>query len=249
MALAEEGHQVYGTSRDPSTVDLEGVAFKALTLDVNDAKSVEACVRRILEENGRLDVVVNNAGFSYGGAVEDTSVEETKMLFETNVFGILRVCHAVLPIMRAQRQGLIVNVSSIAGRIGAPYQGVYSASKFAVEGLTETLRMEVKRFGIDVVLIEPGDISTTPNRRHTAASQSRELYRDQYAMTLAKIEADERGGTPAEAVARLLRQIVNQEAPRLRYMVGPLHQKLAVWAKCFLPAKLFEWGMMKTYKL
>lgn len=250
-ALVDRGYRVYGTSRDPATLDLDALDLRRLPMDVTDDDAVATAVQTVLEEAGRLDVVVNNAGFGFAGAVEDTSIEEAKEQFETNFFGVLRVCRAVLPAMRAQGQGLIINVSSIGGLMGLPYQGLYSASKFAVEGLTESLRMEVRPFGIDVVLLEPGDIRTdfTQNRRDVAAATTDPTYQRQYARALAKIEADERHGAPPEVVARTLLRILDQRRPKPRYITGPLYEKLAVWLKYILPHSLFERLLMKNYGL
>jgi NAD(P)-dependent dehydrogenase (short-subunit alcohol dehydrogenase family) len=249
--LAAEGHRVYGTSRTPSAVEESDPGFNLIAMDVNDTESVNQGVETILTEAGRLDVVVNNAGFGYGGAVEDSSVEETKALFETNVFGPLRVCRAVLPHMRGRGEGLIVNVSSIGGLMGLPFQGLYSASKFAVEGLTASLRMEVKPFGIQVVLLEPGDIRTsfTANRRPTLATRARGAYREPYAKALGRIEADEQGGPDPEVVGRALVRIANKRVPKPRYIVGPFYERVAVWASHALPGALFEWLIMKYYGL
>ncbi len=247
-ALVAQGHHVFGTSRTPPS-EISG--FRFLPMDVDDVDSVEAGIQWVLEETGRLDVVVNNAGFGYGGSVEDTSVAEAQAQFETNVFGPMRVCQAVLPTMREQGSGLIVNVSSIGGLMGLPYQGLYSASKFALEGLTASLRMEVQNFGINVVLLEPGDIHTpfTANRRHTAASQTSPVYQASYATALSKIESDERNGASPEVVGAALVRIVNLSAPRPRYLVGPFYEKLAVIANRLLPGRLFEKLLMSNYGL
>ncbi|MCD6285153.1 MAG: SDR family oxidoreductase [Anaerolineae bacterium] len=247
-ALVAQGHHVFGTSRTPPS---ETSGFTFLPMDVNDTDSVEAGVQSVLEETGRLDVVINNAGFGYGGSVEDTSVAEAQAQFETNVFGPMRVCKAVLPTMREQGSGLIVNVSSIGGLMGLPYQGLYSASKFALEGLTASLRMEVQNLGVNVVLLEPGDIHTafTANRRHTAGSQTSPVYQAGYATALSKIESDERNGASAEVVGAALVRIVNLHAPRPRYVVGPFYEKLAVIASRLLPSRLFEKLLMSNYGL
>ena len=247
-ALVAQGHHVFGTSRTPPS-EISG--FRFLPMDVDDVDSVEAGIQWVLEETGRLDVVVNNAGFGYGGSVEDTSVAEAQAQFETNVFGPMRVCQAVLPTMREQGSGLIVNVSSIGGLMGLPYQGLYSASKFALEGFTASLRMEVQRFVISVVLLEPGDIHTpfTANRQHTAASQTSPVYQADYATALSRIESDEENGASAEVVGAALVRIVNLRAPRPRYLVGPFYEKLAVIAGRLLPGRLFEKLLMSNYGL
>lgn len=244
--LAQQGYCVYGTSRRPVQ---DGLPFAMLQMDVTDDASVQRAVQTVLEQQGRIDVVVNNAGIGYGGAVEDTSIEEAQATFETNFFGALRVCHTVLPSMRAQKSGTIINVSSIGGLMGLPYQGLYSASKYAVEGLSDALRMEVKGFGVNVVLLEPGDISTkfTANRRSTRSADSNSVYSETYASVLAKIEADERGGAKPEIVARAVARIIASPKPGARYIVGPFYEKLAVLVKRLLPDWLFERMMMLNY--
>lgn len=248
-AMVERGYRVYGTSRTPPSEGPPDLTF--LEMDVDDAASVETGVRRILNETGRLDIVVNNAGFGYGGAVEDTSIEEAKALFETNVFGLLRVCHAVLPTMRAQRSGLIVNIGSIGGLMGLPYQGLYSASKFAVEGLSASLRMEVRPWHIDVVVLAPGDIKTpfTAHRRHTAASARSEVYQAAYARALARIEADEQQGADPAVVGRALVRIATARVRRPIYVVGPFYERLAVVARRLLPRGLFHKLVRLNYGL
>lgn len=244
--LAQQGHHVYGTSRAPRLDDLP---FTMLTLDVTDDTSVQQAVQTVLEQRGRIDVVVNNAGIGYGGAVEDTSIEAAHATLETNFFGALRVCQAVLPSMRTQASGTIINVSSIGGVMGLPYQGLYSASKYALEGMSEALRMEVKPFGVRVVLLEPGDIHTefTANRYSTRSAEAYSVYHDAYARALAKIESDERGGAKPELVARTVARIIATPRPRVRYVVGPFYEKLAVAVKRLVPAGLFERIMMANY--
>jgi NAD(P)-dependent dehydrogenase (short-subunit alcohol dehydrogenase family) len=249
-ALVAQGHCVYGTSRTPGGAASEALGFPLLAMDVDDTDSVLAGVDAILKASGHLDVVVNNAGFGYGGAIEETSIAEAKALFETNYFGALRVCRAVLPHMRARRSGLIVNVSSIGGLMGLPFQGMYSASKFALEGLSASLRMEVRSFGIHVVLLTPGDICTpfTANRRAARAALCEDsAYRERYAAALTRMEADEQGGPSPEVVARTLTRIVNSRVPKPRYIVGPFYERVAAWAGRMLPAGLFERLLMTYY--
>ncbi len=249
--LAERGYRVYGTSRKITGDDpVENGSVCMIWMDVNDDRSVISGIDRVLQDAGRLDVVVNNAGFGIAGAIEDTSIEEAKALFETNLFGVLRVCRAVLPKMRGQGSGTIVNISSLAGRIGLPYQGLYSATKFAVEGLTEALRMEAKPFGIKVVLIEPGDFRTgfTDNRVHTAASTEDSAYQERFQRTLRVAESDEEKGSSPEKIARLLYRILQDSSPKVRYSTGEVLQRAAAIIKGILPSKLFEWGLMKYYK-
>jgi NAD(P)-dependent dehydrogenase (short-subunit alcohol dehydrogenase family) len=164
--LFARGCRVYGTSRQAPralaqvrTSDLAPM-LRMIPLDVTSDASVDAAVGVVVACEGRIDAVVNNAGFGVAGAAELTTIEEAREQFETNFFGTVRVCRAVLPVMRQQGSGRILNVSSIAGRIGIPFQAFYSASKFAIEGFSEALRMEVAPFGVKVVLIEPGDFRT-----------------------------------------------------------------------------------------
>jgi NAD(P)-dependent dehydrogenase (short-subunit alcohol dehydrogenase family) len=211
-------------------------------MDIRDDASVRDAVAGVIDSEGRIDVLVNSAGIAIAGAVEDTSIEEARDQFDVNFFGVLRVCRAVLPLMREQRSGYIVNIGSIAGLVAIPYQGFYSASKFALEGLSESLRLEVSQFGVRVVLIEPGDHRTglTDNRRRTAESQSNPAYRDPFQRAAERMAADERSGPEPEAVARLLHRIVTNPRPGLRYSVGPTPQRAAIWLKRLLPYSVVE---------
>lgn len=232
--LAARGYLVYGASRRPPA---DGIA-----MDVRDDTSVRRAVDHVLAREGRVDILVNNAGIAIAGAVEDTSIDEAQEQFEVNFFGVLRMCRAVLPAMRAQRAGYIVNIGSIAGLVAVPYQGLYSASKFALEGLSESLRMEVGRFGVRVVLIEPGDHRTglTDHRRRSAES---EAYRDRFQRAARRMEADERSGPEPAAVARLLLRILKKARPRLRYATGPVPERAAIWLKRLLPYSVVETAM------
>jgi NAD(P)-dependent dehydrogenase (short-subunit alcohol dehydrogenase family) len=243
--LAAHGFRVYGTSRRPEAAAPDNLTM--LTADVSGDRSVEQAVATVLDREGRLDIVVNNAGMGVAGPVESTSSAEAKSQFEVNFFGTLRVCRAVLPAMRAQQSGYIINMGSIGGLVAIPYQAMYSASKFALEGLSEALRMEVRPFGIRVVLIEPGDHKTdlTKNRRLT--EMSTEAYRASFAVAMAKTEHDEQSGPGPEQIARLLHRIVNTRNPRLRYTIGPLMQRAAVWLKRLAPNSLSEYSMRSYY--
>ncbi|HEV3028154.1 MAG TPA: SDR family oxidoreductase [Planctomycetota bacterium] len=246
--LASRGHRVFGTTRkNPG----KNGAVEFLSMDVTDENSVREGVLRVAAEAGRLDVVVNNAGFGIAGAVEETSVEEAKLQFDTNVFGVLRVCRAALPVLRRQGSGLIVNVSSIGGLMGLPFEGLYSASKFALEGLSEALRLEVRQFGIRVVLVEPGDFRTSfaANRIWTKESEETSAYRAARRAVQGVLEHDEKNAPDAHLVARLVGRIVEKRSPALRYPVGLFLQKLAVGLKRILPAWGFERILRSAYKL
>lgn len=243
--LAKRGYRVYGGSRGPVTArDVE-----ALKLDVGDDASAARAIESIRAREGRLDVLVNNAGFGIAGAIEDTSIDEAREQFEVNFFGILRMCRAALPIMREQKAGYIVNIGSIGGLIAIPFQGFYSASKFALEGFSESLRLEVRPFGIHVVLIEPGDHRTsfTQNRRSTRGSAAGSPYRNRFERAVARMASDEQGGPSPEGIARLLHHVLNHPNPRLRYTVGPAAQRAAVWIKRIMPYAVMEKIMQGYY--
>jgi len=247
--LHRRGYRVYGTSRQAQTIQPD--SFEMIQMDVDSDASVERGIDFIVRQEGRLDVVVNNAGFGIAGAIEDTSIDEAESQFETNFFGVLRVCRTALSLMRKQRSGYIVNISSLAGLVGIPFQGLYSASKFALEGLTEALRVEVRPFGIRAVLIEPGDFPTQfgVHRRKTRQSLENPAYRQRLDNALGVMEADEMNGPSPESVARLLEHIIETPAPRLRYTVGPTLERIEAALKGWVPAWLFEWGLAKYYKL
>jgi NAD(P)-dependent dehydrogenase (short-subunit alcohol dehydrogenase family) len=247
--LAARGFRVYGTSRRATAAGSELANVTVLTADVTDDHSVEHAVGVVLEREGRIDIVVNNAGMGIAGPVENTSAEQAKAQFDVNFFGVLRVCRAVLPAMRKQRSGYIVNIGSIGGLIAIPYQSMYSASKFALEGLSEALRMEVRPFGIRVVLIEPGDHKTalTQNRELAKSSGEADAYRESFEAALEKTAHDEQGGPGPEQIARLLYRIVNQRNPRLRYTIGPAPQRAAIWLKRLLPYSILEYTMRTYY--
>ena len=160
--LSKNNYKVYGTSRKVIKSDI----FEMIQMDVTDDNSVSKAINYIVEKEGKIDILINNAGIGIAGPIEDTFIEEVRQQFETNFIGVVRTCQNVLPIMRENNGGLIINVASMAGQIGLPYQGLYSASKFAIEGFSEALRLEVLQFGIDVIVVEPGDIATsfTKNR-------------------------------------------------------------------------------------
>ncbi|ADO74658.1 SDR family oxidoreductase [Stigmatella aurantiaca] len=243
--LSAQGHTVYGTSRKPAQAP---AGFRMLELDVTRDDSVQAAVATVLAEQGRLDAVVNNAGYALAGPLEETSIEEARHQFDTNFFGVLRVCQAVLPSMRTHRSGLIINVSSLGGVAGLPFQGLYSASKFALEGLTESLRLEVASFGIQVTSLQPGDVYTpiTENRVRVRQSGPDSPYRSAFATALGIIEKEERAGAPAGLVARHVLTLLERKQVGVRYTVGRLSQRIITAAKAFLPSRLFE-HLLKSY--
>src|SRR5262249_31906606 len=170
----------------------------------DDDGSVDEGVKAVIDKAGRLDGVINNAGWGLMGAIEDTSIEEAKAQLETNFFGVLRVCRAVLPIMRRQGGGTIINISSLAAIVGVPFSGLYSASKFALEGMSESRRLEVRHQGIRVVLVEPGDFRTNFPAMRRLAKFSSPVYRDALERTRIAQEKEEMNGPSPESIAYLV---------------------------------------------
>lgn len=224
-----------------------------LQVEVSDDRSVAECVSTVLEREGRIDVLINNAGYALAGAVEHTSVEEARALFDVNFFGYVRMTRAVLPEMRRRRRGLVVHVGSLAGLIGLPFQATYSATKFALEGWAEGLALEVMKDGIDVVLIEPSDMATgfTRNRRMAAAvaTGAADPLVQRTRNVMAIVEHDELQGPPPEQVAECVSKILRTRRPRLRYRVGLFSQSFSATLRSLLPDRMFQWILKRYYSL
>jgi NAD(P)-dependent dehydrogenase (short-subunit alcohol dehydrogenase family) len=245
--LAGRGHRVHGGDIRTEVAPFSNpVTFTRL--DVDDDISCREFVRRVVEHEGRIDVVLNNAGFGIAGPAEETSSAEAHAQLETLFFGVARMCREVLPVMREQTGGLIVNMSSIGGLIALPFQSFYSAGKFAVEGYSEALRQEVEPFGIRVVLIEPADVRTgfTDSRRIVAAHTGTSPYRDRVGAVLATAERDERTGSDPAEVARLVAHIVAGRRNRFRYTVGHPLVRATPLLRRAVPAPMAEW-LMRAY--
>jgi NAD(P)-dependent dehydrogenase (short-subunit alcohol dehydrogenase family) len=247
--LQARGHRVFGTTRRPSTAAPGGCTL--VTIDVDDEASVTAGVAEVLRQAGRIDAVVNNAGFGFAGAIEDTTVEEARRQFETNFFGTHRMCRAVLPQMRAQRSGRIVNMSSLGGLVSIPFQAMYCATKFAVEAYTEALRMEVRPFGIQVAMVEPGDFATrfTANRLMTAASTPQSAYVERCTTAVRRMGEDESSNPDIAPVVRATVAAVEARQPKLRYPAANALQRTLVALRPLMPHALFEYLIMDNYKI
>jgi NAD(P)-dependent dehydrogenase (short-subunit alcohol dehydrogenase family) len=245
--LAADGHRVFGTTRGAEPPAAGDIAW--LTLDVRDTASVERGVSRVIEAAGHIDVLVNNAGIGIAGAVEDTTPEDLARQLDTNLLGPLRLVRAVAAHMRERGAGRIVQISSLAGRIGVPFQGAYSASKFALEGLSEALALELRPFGIDVVLVQPGDVRSGFGAARTWTERAREnpLYRERAARAVAAMERAERAGPPPERVAALVARIVAARRPRLRYVCATPLERSALLLQRLLPDRVFEAIVRSTY--
>ena len=239
--LAASGWRVFGAARSAGVIEsAPGSNLDWLPMDVTDDVSVQTAIDTILAQTGRIDAIVNNAGFSMRGSVEDVPMEEARAIFETNFFGALRVCRAAAPALRA-RGGYIVNMSSLAGVVGLPFTGHYCATKFALEGLSECLRYEMRPYGVHVVLVEPGDYRTgiQANRR-TSSETQQGAYAQAFDRFLQKRQAFAARAPTAEPVAALVEKILNDPAPRLRYVVAMPGQKLLPLLRRLLPQGVYE---------
>ena len=245
--LSQEGHAVYGTVRR-EVEPLPNVHY--LHLDVRDREAVKKVVDDIVEKEGRIDVLVNNAGMGIGGPLEFATEEEIRLQMDTNFMGLVHCVDAVLAHMRQQGGGKIIALSSIGGVMGLPFQGFYSASKFAIEGYCEALRLEVKSFGIKVVVLRPGDFSTgfTGSRKKVSDEAALQAY-PVYKTAIEKVEHDENGGLKPVVLARKISQIIQKKHPRNGYVVASFEQKLSVLLKRILPAKWFARILGSYYKL
>lgn len=246
-ALQAKGHTVYGSTRDLSR--LKSVSFKPIELDVTSDASVNAAIDRIIKEQGKIDVLINNAGNGVTGPAYAMPVDFAKKQFEVNFFGVIRVSSAVLPKMIEAKSGLIINVSSLAGLFGLPYQAMYSASKYAIEGYSQSLRMELKSTGVKVVLINPGDFKTdfTQNREKVPFPIKNEKLEKEYNTAVASMEKDESVGQSPDVIAKKVCDIVNSSSPAHRYLIGALGQTIAVPLKRILPGGIFEKLMNDHY--
>jgi NAD(P)-dependent dehydrogenase (short-subunit alcohol dehydrogenase family) len=246
--LHHKGFVVYGTSRNPEQVS--NSVFPLVALDVRNTDSIVAAVAKIIATSGRLDIVINNAGVGITGPLEEIPTNEIKNNFETNFFGPIEVMKAVLPQMRAQKSGLIINITSIAGYMGLPYRSVYSASKGALELITEALRMEVKSFGIYITNVAPGDFATNiASGRFHAPLMKDSAYEIPYGNTLKMMDEHVDSGNNPTEMAEAVYQIILNPNPRIHYKVGAFMQKFSIVLKRILPDKVYEKMLMNHFKL
>ncbi len=247
--LARAGFNVFGTSRNV-TAPTPAPAVRMIAMDVRDPGSVARGVETMMKAAGRIDVLVNNAGYGIAGSVEDTSVADMTAQLDTNFLGPLRVCQVVIPIMRTQGAGRIIQISSLAARIGIPFQGAYSASKSALEGMSEALSIELAPFNIHVSMIEPGDTKTnfTAARIWTEKAKSSAVYGERARHAIRVMEKSEQAGTPADAVARLVEDAITAAKPKLRYVSASGMERLALMLQRLLPGRAFEAMIAGTYE-
>ena len=241
--LLEQGYSVYGAARRvEKMIELKDAGVKLLAMDVTDDASMVAGVNEILKNEQRIDLLVNNAGYGSFGALEDVPITEARYQFEVNIFGLARLTQLVLPTMRKQHSGKIINVSSIGGKLGEPHGSWYHATKFAVEGLSDSLRMELKQFGIDVVVIEPGAIITEwnsiarENLLKVSGNTDYKILANKHAIMLAN--ADKRGSQPV-VVAKTIVKAAMAKRPKTRYATGG-GAKIILFIRRILSDKMFD---------
>jgi NAD(P)-dependent dehydrogenase (short-subunit alcohol dehydrogenase family) len=242
--LAADGFRVFGTARKPARDDVDGIAM--LPLDVTNDRSVAACVKTVIDRGGQLDVVVNNAGYLLAGAVEEATIDQAKAQLETNFFGVVRMTQAVLPHMRERKAGHLITISSLAGLVPVPFWGYYNASKFAVEGLLETLRHEVRPFGIQVAMVEPGAIKTPFYAQPSATPMP--AYARWREPALGAMAEFERKAPGPDLVAAKVSQIARTTKPKLRHRVTR-EAKMFSFLRWLLPAGAFEAGVRSGFKI
>jgi NAD(P)-dependent dehydrogenase (short-subunit alcohol dehydrogenase family) len=246
--LFHKGFTVYGTSRNPEKIT--NSLFPLIALDVRNSESINQAIAKVISISGRVDVVINNAGVGITGPIEETPITEIKNNFDTNFFGPIEVIKAVLPQMRLQKAGLIVNITSIAGYMGLPYRGIYSASKGALELVTEALRMEVKSFGIQITNVAPGDFATNiaSGRFHSPLIKG-SAYEIPYGNTLKMMDEHVDSGSNPDEMAEVIYKIIQTPNPKGHYKVGSFLQKFSIVLKRILPDKVYEKMLMNHYKL
>ncbi len=235
--LAQKDFSVFGTSRNPSRNEpLYNITI--LPLDVRSDESVKTCVDTVIKQAGHLDVLINNAGYVLAGAIEEITLEEAKDLFETNFFGVMRMVKTVLPIMRGQSRGQIINISSLAGLNPIPFAGLYGASKFALEGYTEALRYELNPLNIRVSLVEPGFVKTNVGSNKQIGSNTIPDYHASRQRALDRLGVSQENGAEPKVIAEKVLRIIQSKSPRLRHLVG----KEAIYYRLrqCMPETMFE---------
>ena len=244
--LCTKDFKVYGTSRNPSKyLDSN---FQLFDLNVNNSDSINSCIDKIIKIEGVLDVLINNAGVGITGPLEEIPEIEIKNNFSTNFFGPINIIKKVLPIMRSEKSGLIINITSLAAYVGTPYRSVYSASKAALDLVSETLNMETKPFNIKVVSVAPGEFSTNiASRRYHTSSEKKSPYHLNYSKALNLMNNHVDSGADPKLIAKLILKIINSKNPKKKYIVGSFLEKIAPYLKLLLPQKYFENLIMKSY--
>ena len=246
--LTQKGFSVYGTSRFPE--NFPESKFPLIKLDVTQLDSIQSCVAELISKTGSIDVLINNAGVGITGPLEEIPMDEMKRNFETNLFGPINMTNAVLPSMRSQHSGLILNITSIAGYMGLPFRGVYSASKGALELITESYRMELKSFNIKMSNIAPGDFATNiAAGRYHAPILEDSPYKVPYGATLDMMDSHVDSGKNPLLMAEFVHKIITSKNPKIHYKVGAFLQKFSVVLKRILPDLWYEKLLSRFYNI
>ena len=248
--LTTKGYIVFGTYR--SEVPEGNFDFTFLKMDVRDEISIQKAVDHIIEKTGKIDVLINNAGLGTLGSLEDTNLEEARAVFETNVFGVHAMCRKVLPIMRAQNHGTILNITSIAGQVALPYRGIYNTTKFAIEGFSEALSMEVKPFNIKVIILRPGDYKTNIDNNRKIAEKALDqssAYYESFNRANFLIKKEINVAWTPDKIAQDIERILRKKHPKLHYTSAPFIQKLSITLHWMLPSRFFERMVSRFYKV
>lgn len=247
IRLAKDGHKVYGTVRRV-VPPIEGVTY--LYADVLDDGAIKHAFKKLMQEEGRIDVFINNAGIGIAGPLEFCSVPDVQRQMDVNFMGMVRWLSHVIPVMRKQGSGRIICISSIAGRMGLPFQGAYSASKFATTGYCEALRLELRSSGVRVILIEPGDFATSfvVNRSSVHSDAIAAAY-PSYDHSMDEVEQSEYHGLKPVYLAEKISEIVHKKNPSNRYVVATFTQAISVYIKRLLPERVFSWILYKYFEL
>jgi NAD(P)-dependent dehydrogenase (short-subunit alcohol dehydrogenase family) len=245
--LGGKGHSVYGTSRN---IEGQQKPFHTLNMDVTNDQSVAAAVQAIISKEGRIDVLVNNAGLGIASPIESLALADVQRVLDTNVTGAIRTIQAVLPHMREKRSGTIINISSIGSETGLPYRGMYSASKAALDRITEALRIELAPFGVQACIIQPGGVKTDINRNRIKVElPTGNAYRESFETTYKLIDESVEQGLSPDDFGRLVETLLHEQNLRRCYRIGKPLEKISVLLKRLLPSRAFESIIRKHYKI
>ncbi len=249
ILLANDGYTVYGAARGVDKMnELLSIGVKLLAMDVTDETSLKTGVEKIITAEGKLDILINNAGYGSYGALEDVSIEEAKNQFAVNIFGLARLTQLVLPQMRKQQSGKIINISSIGGKFSEPHGAWYHATKFALEGLSDSLRMELKQFGIDVIIIEPGAILTDWNRiarENLFKTSGQGPYKELAVKHINMLKKAGKRGSEPIVIAQTIAKAIKANTPKTRYVSGS-GAKIILFMRSILSDRLFDKLMLKV---
>ncbi|MGY8932510.1 MAG: SDR family oxidoreductase [Flavobacteriales bacterium] len=239
LFLSSNGFKVYGTCRDPKKYNI--IDFNLLKCDITSINEIKECVNFIIKKEGRIDILINNAGIGITGSMEETSEIDMKTAFETNLYGPINIIKECIPSMRNQKSGLVINITSVMGYFALPFRGVYSATKSSMEIVGEAFSMELNKFNIKVVNIAPGDFKTDIiSRRINTPSLSNSLYKKDYINSIDSANNHVKNALSPDIISKLVYKIIKSKNPKIHYKVGTFIQKFSIVLKGLLPDRLFE---------